>query len=91
MSTLDKAAARTVKRIVILPLHGTPFECARVSDAMAFVRSYRRRESKAPAMRYEVEILYDNDDRIEGSFADKDAALEFLHTFEPPSMTPAYS
>jgi len=78
-----------VKRVVVLPLHGTSFECASLAAAIGFVEDYDKKAANAPAVRYEVELSYDNDDRIDGSFADKESALEFLRTFERPAMKPS--
>lgn len=41
-----------------------------------------------PVLKYEVGIRYDNGDRIEGRFTDKDNAIEFLRTYRPPGVKP---
>lgn len=56
-------------------------EWANVQDAVRFIRSYNEAASGSiPIVRYEVEIIYLNGDRIWGEFAAKDTAIDFLNS-----------
>ena len=58
---------RQIELIRVLPLHGTPFECHTVEEAIAFVENYNWNDGKSkPMMRYEVVVRYTNGESCEG-------------------------
>jgi hypothetical protein len=70
-------------------LHGAAAELASAEDAVAFIEAYRERQAARPVVKYEIEVRYDNGDRIEAHFGDKHSAIEFLRGFLSPHLTPA--
>jgi hypothetical protein len=79
MSRLEGAVTRRIQSVRILPLHGAAVECTSVDEAVAFVRAYVERSPTQPLVKYEVQISYNNGDRVEGQFAEKKDAIRFLH------------
>jgi hypothetical protein len=82
VDALTRAVTRRVESVRVLPLHGSAVDLASVVEAIAFIESYRERNASGPVARYEVQLRYDNGDRIDGQFQSKTGAIEFLHTFE---------
>lgn len=82
MKKLKRAVTRRIKSVRILPLHGSPMEWNSIEDAIAFVEKYNEQTDPQPLVKYEVQILYNNGDRIEGQFADKTDAIQFLRTHQ---------
>jgi hypothetical protein len=87
IGALGRAAVRRIELIRVLPLHGTPSELSSIDDAISFIQSYEDQRTLGPAVRYEIQIRYSNDDRIEAQFGDKPRAIEFLHTFQASAGT----
>jgi hypothetical protein len=77
---LRSSVLRTIKAVRIFPLHGNAVEWANVNDAISFIQAYQEQGGALPIVRYEVEIIYLNGDKIWGEFAAKDAAIEFLNS-----------
>ena len=69
---------RQISCIQVTPLHGDSHELCSVEEAVSFIRSYREEGSTSTFVRYELRVTYTNGDKVEGSFRDKDAAVEFL-------------
>ena len=59
-----------------------------VEQAFSLNETYSDHSFLNPVLKYEVGIRYDNGDRIEGRFADKDNAIQFLRTYQPPGLKP---
>jgi hypothetical protein len=64
-----------------LPLQGHAVEWLNVEDAITFIQAYKEEGAAPPLVRYEVQILYINADKISGEFTAKDAAIEFLKSY----------
>ena len=79
---LKRAVTRRIKTVRILPLHGSAVEWRSIEEAIAFVEKYNEQSDPQPVLKYEVQILYNNGDRIEGQFADKMDAIQFLRAYE---------
>lgn len=75
---LHSVASRFIKTVRILPLHGQFVEWQNIEDAIAFIQSYKENRSAEEFVRYEVQVLYSNGDKIVGEFAAKNAAVDFL-------------
>jgi hypothetical protein len=91
MDSLTLAVTRQIERIIVLPLRGMPHELKTVDDAIAFVEGQGLAEGPEEILRFEIQILYGNGDKIEGHFADKQAAITFLNSYRtstPPSKAP---
>jgi hypothetical protein len=78
---LSKVILRTVKAVRILPLHGNQAEWTNVDDAIDYIRDYPERGAYLLLIRYEIQIIYINGDKISGEFGDKEAAIEFLKSY----------
>ena len=83
IAALERVVSRRVDRITILPLHGTVVEHATVDEAIKFIQAYREKAAERPIERYEIQVRYNNDDSIKGSFRDKTDAIAFLRTYQP--------
>ena len=64
--------------------HGS-VERASIEEAIAFIQAYREEPSPQPFVRYEVEVLYNNENKINGQLQDKDSAVQFLRDYAPPA------
>ena len=82
MDKLKRAATRKIKSVRILPLHGLAAEWNSIEEAIAFVEKYNEQCDSQPVVKYEVQIIYSNGDRIEGQFADKRDAILFLRAYQ---------
>ena len=56
-------------------------ELPSVEEAVAFVQNYEEGECHQPVICYEIQIRYNNGDRIDGRFAAKEAAIGFLESY----------
>lgn len=90
MNALERSVNRRVELIRVLPLHGSPVEVASIDDAIKFIEQYAGKDAgRGPLARYEVQVRFNNGDRIEGQFIDQESAIEFLRSFRPPPIRPA--
>lgn len=69
---------RRVESVLVVPLHGSPTEWSTVEEAVGFISGYPGGCSGHPLVRYELHIRYSNGDCIQGRFADKAGAVDFL-------------
>lgn len=81
MDKLNRAVTRRIESVRIIPLHGSAVQCNSIEEAIAFVEKYSEQNNPQPVVKYEVQILYTNGDRIEGQFADKRDAIQFLGAY----------
>jgi LEA14-like dessication related protein len=81
IEALRNVTMRTIKTVRILPLHGHAVEWPNVEDAITFIQAYNEEGVSLPIVRYEVQVIYINGDKISGEFAAKDAAIEFLKSY----------
>jgi hypothetical protein len=78
---LHNTVQRRIQSVRIFPLHGSLVEWTNVHDAISFIQAYNEEcGGSIPIVRYEVEIIYVNGDRIWGEFAAKNAAIDFLNS-----------
>jgi hypothetical protein len=80
---LERAITRHIVRVVVLPLHGHEHVCADVAQAVEFVRDYDETQPITEFDRYEICIHYNNGDKINGEFENRDNAIEFLKNYLP--------
>lgn len=83
LQCLKSVIVRRLTRVRITPLHGRAFEWATVDEAIEFVNGYDEAAHHGPLVKYEVEVLYSNGDRINGLFAAKKDAIQFLQLYKP--------
>lgn len=79
LETLNASLSRRILGITILVLHGQSHHMATVDAAINYLQSYQEtRPSTASAVKYEVEVRYNNGDIIRGIFQTKEDAIHFL-------------
>ena len=83
MAALERVVSRQIERIIVLPLHGKFADLATIDEAIKFIESYKEEANAQPIERYEIQVRYNNDDSIHGSFRDKSDAMAFLRTYLP--------
>ena len=85
MGELEVTVTRQVALVRIMSVHGLLVEKASIEEAVAFIQDYREEPSSQPFARYEVEVLYNNQNKINGQFQDKASAVQFLRDYAPPA------
>jgi hypothetical protein len=86
MEALERVVSRQIHRITVLPLHGNPTALGKIEDAIEFIQNYREKAGHTPIQRYEIRILYSNDDSVEAAFREKSDAIAFLRTYQPKTV-----
>ncbi|MCL4540477.1 MAG: DNA methylase [Bacteroidetes bacterium] len=86
---LELAITRLLVSVRVLPLHGTVFAWDIISDAVRFIQNYDEGANSHNVIRYEIELLYSNGDKISGSFLNRLDAIQFLRDYECEVLTPA--
>jgi len=81
--SMEKVLSRQIKRIFILPLHGSVVQFATIDEALESVEAFDQAKAISEFVRYEIEILYDNGNTLRGTFNDKSSAIEFLMSYKP--------
>jgi hypothetical protein len=61
---------------------------ATVQEAIEFVAAYSEEKACEPLVKYEVQIRYSNGDKIDATFAEKVAAIDFLEHYKNGNWTP---
>ncbi|MEW6533924.1 MAG: hypothetical protein AB1473_24060 [Thermodesulfobacteriota bacterium] len=89
MDGLTRAIRRQIASVRVLPLHGTPIDCASIEEAIKFIVGYDEAANSHPVLRYEISVKYNNGDAIVAQFNDKEDGVEFLRQFQGPELTPA--
>lgn len=82
LSQLERTVTRRVDSVRVLPLHGTAHALASVTDAIRFVAGYAVNQGPQPLVKFEIEIVFNNGDKICGQFQDQQAAVAFLRNYE---------
>ena len=82
----EVAEARQVKVVRVLPLHGSAVERTSIDEAIDYIEHYSEDEDPHPFVKYEIEVVYNNGNEINGQFQDKQSAVEFLRNFASPTL-----
>ncbi|PRX38500.1 hypothetical protein CLV97_1562 [Planifilum fimeticola] len=90
MYNLERFATRYIELVHILPLHGEAVECESVEQAVQFIQKYDKSGSSAPIVKYEIRIRYNNGDKIEAQFESKESAIQFLRSYQQPTLRPSH-
>ena len=83
---MESSVTREIQFVRILPLHGSPVDCASAHEAIKFVLGYDGRDAQRPVAKYEVTIVYNNGDRIDAQFSTKQATVQFLRHYAPVGL-----
>lgn len=80
IESLKRTITRQIQKVIILPLHGKSYEVATVENAIKFVKEYRSDgiSNNSVVLKYEIHVWFNNNDQIQGSFENKERAVEFL-------------
>lgn len=92
METLEETVLRQISQIRIIPLHGQAVFLGTVKKAIRFVEEYDENHASVdtvPLAKYEVQIRYDNGDKIDGEFQNRSTAIEFLQCYQTGNWQPA--
>ncbi len=82
MNTLIQSLSRRVEWVSVTVLHGLPQPIATIDRAIEYIQTYAENQpSPAPALKYEIDIRYNNGDAIRAIFQNKAEAIKFLRTF----------
>jgi hypothetical protein len=82
LAALDNTVARRIEKIVVIPLHGREAECSSVAEAIAFLSFYESASVQGKVYKFEIQIRYNNGDKITAEFTEKTAALDFLKKYK---------
>jgi uncharacterized protein YqgV (UPF0045/DUF77 family) len=85
--SLEAVVLRQIAKISILPLHGTLLELRNIEDALKCIMEYDEKGFSGAFERYEIQIMYDNNDKVTGSFNNKENAIDFLRNYQIPSVS----
>lgn len=86
VQALESTVTRQIQLVRILPLHGTAIEWKTVGEAIEFIRAYDVTNCSKPVVRYEIEIRYNNGNRLNVQFNDKESAVQFLRSYQTPAL-----
>jgi hypothetical protein len=82
LEALEASLSRGVLGFTITVLHGQPQQLGTVAEAIAYIQTYQETKgSRTPALKYEIDVRYNNGDVIHGIFQVKSDAITFLQTF----------
>ncbi|MDZ8187980.1 MAG: hypothetical protein RMX96_24405 [Nostoc sp. ChiSLP02] len=82
INTLVQSFARLVQQVNVIILHGLSQQISTINNAIEYIHNYSDNQPTfAPALKYEIEIRYNNGDIIHAIFQNKVEALKFLRTF----------
>jgi hypothetical protein len=82
LEALKSSILRKIQRIVIVPLHGKRTELTTIEDAVKLISTYNEQSTASGFVRYEIQIIFNNGNEINGKFNDKSSAVEFLHIYK---------
>jgi hypothetical protein len=88
MIALASAVTRFISEVRLTPLHGTIVNCATVREAIEFIAGYSEETPCAPLVKYEVQIRWNNGDKVEAQFQERQAVIEFLEHYQSGNWTP---
>jgi hypothetical protein len=82
IDTLQHSFSRLIQQVNIIVLHGLSQQVGTIQNAIEYIHNYLDTQStSAPALKYEIDIRYNNGDVIHAIFQNKTEALKFLRTF----------
>jgi hypothetical protein len=75
---LEECLSRTIARVKVYSLHGMLMDLTSARAAYDYIQTYNEDSCNVPLVKYEIAIEYNNGDRIDVQFRDKQNALVFL-------------
>lgn len=83
ISALALSLSRSIQSIRVLVLHGVSHTVTSVAEAIEIIDTANYAKQRATELdfaKFEIDIVYNNDDTIRGTFHNGDSALEFLRS-----------
>lgn len=84
ITNLDLSVNRIIELIRIIPLSGQKFEWNTIEDAISFIQKFDETQPTNNFVRYEIDIRYNNGDKIQSQFVEKETAIKFLNQYKSP-------
>jgi len=82
IKSLEQSFSRRIQGVNVIVLHGLSQQIATIEKAMEYIHNYPDNQpTSAPALKYEIDIRYNNGDLIHAIFQSKSEAIKFLRTF----------
>lgn len=82
INTLNQSFSRRLQGVTATVLHGLSQPMATIEEAIEYIENYQETQpTLAPALKYEIDIRYNNGDVIHAIFQHKAEAIRFLRTF----------
>ncbi len=82
INSLEHSFSRQVQGVTVTVLHGLRQQISTIEQAIEYVQNYiDTQTSIAPALKYEIDIRYNNGDVIHAIFQQNTQAINFLRTF----------
>lgn len=82
INTLEQSFSRQIQAVTVTVLHGHAQQIITIERAIEYIQNYAETQpTTAPALKYEINIRYNNGDLINGIFQRKAEAIKFLETF----------
>ena len=78
---METSINRVVESVQIVSLYGSQKVLLNVKDAIKFISQYKENNDGSKFLKYEIMIKYNNGDKIDAVFQDKDAAIRFLRCY----------
>lgn len=82
VDALNRTLARQIQHVTVTVLHGRAMDAMTVIDAIHYIEGYSATAvSDAPALRFDVQVRYNNGDVVGGVFHERADAVAYLQKF----------
>jgi hypothetical protein len=88
IKSLERTITRQVESVTVIPLHGEASDFVSISEVLSFIKNYDESNTVSEFVRYEIIVKYNNGDKINAEFKEKDSAIQFLESFLPSGFKP---
>lgn len=78
INSLESSILRQINSIYVIPVHGNTHEYNSKETAINFVANYNLKADASPFIRFEIIAKYNNGDKVEATFQDKNTTINFL-------------
>ena len=78
MTTLQYTLERHISQVIVIPLFGTRCEYDSIDASIDELNSLDISTASGPFTKFEIIVVYNNEDTIQTTFSDKETALSFL-------------
>lgn len=88
LSKLERKIQRRIEAVLITALYGSTETLGSITTAINYLEQYDESTDGGELKKYELSIRYNNGDTIDAQFENRDDAVEFLESYQHPSLTP---